>query len=159
MCESEEENKNIISLATELISECHLPELKVDIDSQPFERAHFQIFHEKLNANLNLLFDLIQSTKSILFKQSKNTIEFQTKLILLICEQMNETDFQTDQILLRQNIIALQKQHFETLLSNKELLKEVFSVYKSKIKVAFWKRNIGAVYGFAKFCEVYCFHS
>lgn len=154
----EADDKNIINLATELVSKCHLPELEVDIDTRPFERADFQTFNEILNANLNHLFDLIQTQKTVLFMQSTDTIEFQTKLILLICEQMNETDFQSDQILLRQNIFSLQKQYFFKLLSNNDLIKEVLVMYKSKIKINIWKQNIGAVHGFAKFCQVFTYN-
>lgn len=145
---------NVLKLATELATNCHLPELTVDFDSQPFERAHFQKFNELLNSNLHLLLDLIQYNGEILFEISTETIDFQTNLILLLCEQMKMTDFQTDQKILQQNIHDLQSRYFQKLLLSQTILKRIFDGYKSKIRVDKWKRNIGAVYGLSAFCEV-----
>lgn len=145
---------NVLQLATELVTNCHLPELTIDIDSQPFERAHFQKFNDLLNTNLHLLLDLIQINGEILFEHSKETINFQTNLILLLCEQTKKTDFQTDQIILQQNIHNLQSRYFQKILLNNTILKNIFDEYKTKIKLDRWKRNIGAVYGLSVFCEV-----
>lgn len=145
-----------ISLATELIQLCLVPELITDIDTQQIEAAHFKQFKQILDTNLHLLFDLIQQHESDLFEKTTATRAFRKDLVILLCEQSAENvPFKTDQVMLQQNVAHLTGKWFREIVNERSVFELVLQHYKGLIKVDVWKKNIGAVYGFHRFCELY----
>lgn len=144
-----------ISLATELIRLCLVPELITDIDTQQIEPAHFNEFKRILDENLHLLFDLLQQYESVLFDKTTETQDFRKQFVLLLCEQsVPDAPYKTDQLMLQQNVTYLAEKWFRKLIDEKCILEMVLQHYKTLIKVDVWKRNIGAIFGFHRFCQL-----
>ncbi|XP_037030248.1 uncharacterized protein LOC119070059 isoform X2 [Bradysia coprophila] len=123
-----------ISLANKLIQLSLVPELITDIDTQQIEAAHFEQFKEILDEKLNLLFDLIQLYENDLFEKTAATQIF---------------------LMLQQNITNLTEKWFRVVVDERCLLELVLQHYKALIKVNVWKKNIGAIFGFHRFCQLY----
>ncbi|KAG4074300.1 hypothetical protein HA402_008709 [Bradysia odoriphaga] len=144
-----------ISLASELIQLCLVPELITDIDTQQIEAAHFKQFKQILDENLHLLFDLIQQYENDLFEKTAATQTFRKGLVILLCEQSaDNVPFKTDQVMLQQNITNLTNKWLRVVVDER-CLELVLQHYKALIKVDVWKKNIGAIFGFHRFCELY----
>lgn len=144
-----------ISLATELIQMCLVPELTTDIDTQQVESAHFNEFKQNLDINLHLLFDLLQQFDSVIFEQTIETQVFRKNLILLLCEQSAQNvPYKTEQLILQQNITHLIDKWFRKTVSEKCIFELVLQYYKKLIRVDVWKKNIGAIFGFHRFCQI-----
>lgn len=148
-------NIDKISLATELIQLCLVPELTTDIDTQQIESAHFNEFRQNLDTNLHLLFDLLQQFDSVLFDQTTETQDFRKNLIVLLCEQSAyNVPYKTEQLILQQNITHLINKWFRKILCEKCIFELVLQYYKKLIRVDVWKKNIGAIFGFHRFCQI-----
>lgn len=144
-----------ISLATELIQLCLVPELVTDIETQQIEPAHFVEFKRILDENLHLLFDLVQQCESVLFEKITETEAFRKHFVLLLCEQSAENvPYKTDQLMLQQNVAHLTDKWFRTVMDEKCIVEAVLQHYKTLIKVDVWKKNIGAIFGFHRFCQL-----
>lgn len=147
---------NKISLASELTQLCQIPELITDIDAQQIEDAHFIEFKKVLDENLHLLFDLIQQHESVLFAKTTETEIFRKGFVILLCEQSaDNVPYKTDQLVLQQNVSHLTGKWFQCILNDKNIFALVLQHYKTLIKVDLWKRNIGAIFGFHRFCQLY----
>lgn len=145
-----------ITLAAELAQLCLVPELITDIDSQLIEAVHFKKFKETLDENLHLLFDLLQQNETILFSSTKESQIFRRNFILLLCEQSAQNAlYKTDETILQQNITHLLDKWFSNVIKDKCILELVLQHYRTFIKVDVWKKNIGAVFGFHSFCQMY----
>lgn len=144
-----------ISLATELVQLCLVPELTTDIDTQQIEPAHFVEFKRILDENLHLLFDLIQQCESVLFDETTDTQVFRKHFILLLCEQSaDNVPFKSEQLILQQNVKHLIDKWFRKILNEKCIFELVLQHYKTLLKVNVWKKNIGAIFGFHRFCQL-----
>lgn len=145
-----------ISLASELCQLCLVPELIADIDAQQIESAHFREFKEILDNNLHLLFDLLQQYETILFDNSTETRVFRKHFVLLLCEQSAQNvPYKTGQVILQQNITHLVDKWFTKAVNDKCIFELVLQHYKTLLKVDVWKKNIGSVFGFHTFCQIY----
>lgn len=145
-----------LSLATELIQLCLVPELITDIDTQQIEAAHFKQFKQILDENLHLLFDLIQQYENELFEKTSATQSFRKGLVILLCEQSaDNVPFKTDQVMLQQNVVHLTGKWLREILDDRCVLELALQHYKALIKVDVWKKNVGAVFGFHRFCELH----
>lgn len=144
-----------ISLATELIQLCLVPELITDIDTQQIEPAHFKEFKAILNENLHLLFDLLQQYETVLFEKTIETQVFRKHFVLLLCEQSAQNvPYKTDQLILQQNVTHLTDKWFGKVINEKCIFELVLQHYKTLIKVDVWKKNIGTICGFHRFCQL-----
>lgn len=145
-----------ITLATELTELCLVPELITDIDAQQVESAHFKEFKKILDDNLHLLFDLFQQYESVLLDKTTETRIFRKNFVLLLCEQSaRNVPYKTDQLILQQNVSHLIDKWFTMMISDKYIFDLVLQHYKKTIKVDVWKKHIGAIYGFHRFCLMY----
>lgn len=149
-------NEDIIKVATSQTKGCLVPELNRDMSVEQISVDHFKSFKVTLNMSLHLLFDLIQQNENVLFEIKKETESFQINFLLLLCEQTaSNTLFQTDEIILLQNFNSLLIKHLKKLLESNSIKDKILNYYKSKLKIDLWKRNIGAIHGFSRFCQVY----
>lgn len=150
-------NHNVLKSMFEITKMCLLPELKDKFTSQylDLDSTHFNEFRFELDENLKALFHLIQQNEEILTNQTKETLEFRTFFVILCCEQTTEcTLYQTKNENYVKHLSKFSENCFEKLAVRSELLDEAFKYYKEKLIKDVWKRNIGAVYGFSRFCEV-----
>ncbi len=144
-----------ISLATELIQQCHVPELITDIDTYQIDAAHFKEFKRILDENLHLLFDLLQQCEGVLSEKIIDTETLRVHFVILLCEQSaDNVPFKTNQSILQQNIKHLTDKWFRRIMNEKCIFELVLRHYKTLIKVDVWKKNIGAVFGFHRFCQL-----
>lgn len=143
-------------MAVELAQHCLLPEFDRDIGDQPLERDDFNVFVYGLNESLRLLFDIVAKNDQFLFKINEETETFRTNFILLLNEQSGYDDapFQTDDQFLLQHIRKLVDKYYQNILRDKRIFDKCLDFYKSRLTVSKWKRNIGAVYGYGRLCEV-----
>lgn len=149
-----EESK--IKLAADFTKQCLLPELDRDIGDQPLEREDFGVYVYGLEQNLRLLFDIITKNADLLFARQPETEEFRLNFILLLNEQSGrrEAAFQTLDSSLKAHLQSLIRQYYDDVLRDRGILYAVLDHYKSKLTEKKWKRCIGAVYGYDRFCEV-----
>lgn len=145
-----------ISLAAEFTKQCLLPELDREIGNEQLERADFNLYVYGLEQNLRLLFGIISKNGDILFKKISETEPFRVHLVLLLNEQSGSrtAPFQTIDRTLLAYANSLILQYYSDLLSDKKIYCAVLDHYKTKLKIDLWKKNIGAVYGYERFCEV-----
>lgn len=152
-------NHHVLKPIFEIIKMCLLPELKDKFTSQylDLDSSHFNEFRFELDENLKALFHLInyQQNDEIFTNQTKETLEFRTFFVILCCEQTTEcTLYQTKNENYVKHLSKFSENCFEKLAVRREVLDEAFKYYKEKLIKDVWKRNIGAVYGFSRFCEV-----
>lgn len=150
-------NHNVLKPMTDITKSCLLPELKDKFTSQylDLDSSHFNEFRYELDENLKSLFHLIQQNEDILIDPTKETLEFRKFFVLLCCEQTTEcTLYQTRNENFVKHLIKFSENCFEKLTVKSDLLDEVLRFYKEKLIKDVWKKNIGAVYGFSRFCEV-----
>lgn len=152
-------NENKIAMATDFIKQCLLPEFDREIGDQQLERDDFNVFVYGLNQNLRLLFDMISKNEKLLLESSEVTKEFRVNFILLLNEQTGSWNapFQTDDLSLLKHLNSLVDQYDVRLLADKGVLEKCMAFYKERLTAAKWKRNIGAIYGYGRFCEVCLF--
>lgn len=144
-----------ISLASELVQQCLVPELITDIDAQQIDATHFEGFKKILDENLHILFDLVQQYESVVFEKTTETEIFRKTFLILLCEQSAENvPYKSDQLMLQQNVAHLIDKWFRNIINDKCIFELVLLYYKSLIKADVWKRNIGAIHGFHRFCQL-----
>lgn len=154
-----EMNDAKISMASDFIKQCLLPEFDREIGDQPLERDDFNVFVYGLSQNLRLLFDMIAKNDKLLLTSTDETKEFRMHFVLLLNEQSGSWNapFQTDDLSLVKHLETLIDQYYERVLADKGVLERCSAFYKERLTAIKWKRNIGAVYGYGRFCEVCSF--
>lgn len=153
-------NESKITLAAQFTKQCLLPELDRDIGDQPLEREDFSMYVYGLEQNLRLLFDIIAKNTDALFARTAETEEFRLNFVLLLNEQTGgrNAPFQTlDKSLINQ-LQSLIRQYYSDVLRDRCIVYGVLDYYKSKVTDRNWKKCIGAVHGYERFCEVLIFH-
>lgn len=146
-----------IALAGEFTKQCLLPELDREIGSQQIERDDFNLFVYGLEQNLRLLFDMVAKGADTLFKVLPETETFRIQFVLLLNEQLagpRAVPFQTLDPSLQSHLRKLFEKYYRGILSDKKTSKAVLELYKSKLTAEKWKKNLGAIYGYDRFCEV-----
>lgn len=149
-------NEEKIAMASDFIKQCLLPEFDREIGDQPLERDDFNVFVYGLSQNLRLLFDMISKNEKLLLRSIDETKEFRMNFILLLNEQTSSwmAPFQTDDLSLLKHLDSLVDQYYARVMGDKGVLEKCLTYYKGRLTAAKWKRNIGAVYGYGRFCEV-----
>lgn len=152
-------NDEKISMASDFIKQCLLPELDREIGEQYLERDDFNVFVYGLNQNLRLLFDMIAKNEKLLLKSVEETRAFRVNFILLLNEQTSAwtAPFQTEDLSLLNHLNTLVDQYYVRVMADKSVLDKCLAFYKERLTAARWKRNIGALYGYGRFCEVRSF--
>lgn len=148
-------NHEKLTLAADFTKQCLLPEFDQEIGNQQIDRDDFKLFVYGLNQNLRLLFDIINKNRDLLFKKIDETKPFRIAFVLLLCEQTSDGDvpFQTDDKSLLDYLCGLVRKHLHEVLDDKKIYDGVLDTYKSKLRTNIWKKNLGAVYGYERFCQ------
>ncbi|KAH8232429.1 hypothetical protein KR032_006420, partial [Drosophila birchii] len=130
-----------------------LPELKEDLDSVPLAASQFEDYHSLLVQDLPKLYDLVQE-----FLQKSDEaghVELRVKLLLLLCE-----------LTATPTIYQLKGGHANLLRNANELANklslswwkstddEILKYYGKNLHKDCWKRQLGAVHGFARYLEL-----
>lgn len=152
------ENEDKLKYLGDLLKSSLLPELVQDIGIEPIESKHFDTFRQSLEVTLVQVFDIIHHNEDILYNTEKETLLIRQDFILLLCEQTAlRTLFQIKNKLLMDNISHLINKHFMKMINNdrEKLLNSLFLYYKERLRTTCWKKHLGAVHGFDRFCELY----
>ncbi|XP_020811407.1 uncharacterized protein LOC110186545 [Drosophila serrata] len=137
----------------ELVEFYMLPELREDLDSAPLAESLFESYHSLLVQDLPKLYDLVQE-----FLQKGGEAghdELRVKLLLLLCE-----------LTAAPTIYQLKGGHGHLLRNANELANklssswwkstdaQILKYYGTKLHKDCWKRQLGAVHGFARYLEL-----
>ncbi|XP_017034201.1 uncharacterized protein [Drosophila kikkawai] len=137
----------------ELVQFYMLPELKEDLDSVPLAASQFESYHSLLIQDLPKLYDLVQE-----FLQKSGGAgheELKVKLLLLLCElTAAPTIYQLkdgpENLLRNANELANKLSSSWWKSTDAQMLK----YYEQKLHKDSWKRQLGAVHGFARYLEL-----
>ncbi|KAH8341043.1 hypothetical protein KR067_002936 [Drosophila pandora] len=135
----------------ELVQFYMLPELKEDLDNVQLGASQFESYHSLLIQDLPKLYDMVQE----FLKKSDDAghEELRIKLLLLLCElTAAPTVYQlTDGKLLKNaNDLAEKLSQNWWVSTDSQILK----YYENKLHKDSWKRQLGAVHGFARYLEL-----
>lgn len=143
-------------LVTELLEQCLLPEFQRDIGDQALHRDDFNVFVYGLNKNLRLVFDILGNHRMSLLRPMQENEAFRANLILLLNEQCgdNNAPFQSLDMDVVHFLRKLDAQCYREVLGDQKVYNRCLEYYKERLTALKWKRNIGAVYGYLRFCDV-----
>lgn len=134
---------------------CLLPPLTDDFDTKPMTNEIFKEFRSILVEKLYLLLDILYQNSNLLndYANDLRMVQLQANLFLLTCEQCEPNPyFQTDQKILidsLENLISDHLKNFDT-----KVIQKVIETYKKGLRQETWKRSLGLVHGFPKFCDL-----
>lgn len=149
------DEERLIERALSTSSACLLPQLTVDFDTKPIARDDFNEFRVMLDEQLHLLLDILYQNGNLLRDQAfdNQLVQLRVNLLILACEQIEPNPyFQTDQKILVSSLSRLTEDnmsHFDSVV-----LKKVVQTYKDGLIKDCWKRQLGMIYGFPKFCAI-----
>ncbi|XP_034663412.1 uncharacterized protein LOC117898267 [Drosophila subobscura] len=130
-----------------------LPELKEDLDSVQLEPSHFESYHALLTHDLPKFYDLVQE-----FLQKTNNSgheELRVQIVMLLCElTAAPTVYQlkAESRNLLRNAHKLGRKLSETWGESMDT--HILKNYEKKLHKDCWKRQLGAVHGFARYLEL-----
>lgn len=146
----------IIEKALDISKKCLLPTLLEDFDKQPIHKSDFTRLEKIIIENVHLLLDILLQSKLLDCKgdSNKDIKEIQRNLILIYCEQCEQTMFSSSndkgiEILKKLVLENIQKETFSNLL-----FLDLIDYYKKSLKCDTWKKEFGAVHGFLPFCKI-----
>uniref|UniRef100_A0A6P4F3T8 Uncharacterized protein LOC108046673 n=1 Tax=Drosophila rhopaloa TaxID=1041015 RepID=A0A6P4F3T8_DRORH len=143
----------LVAHMCELVQFYMLPELKDDLDNIQLEASQFESYHSLLMVDLPKLYDLVQE-----FLQKTGDTgheELRVKLLLLICE-----------LTAAPTVYQLKDDSGNLLKNARELATklsfkwwestdaQILKYYEQKLHRDCWKKQLGAVHGFAKYLEL-----
>lgn len=149
------DNEQLVERALNCSSACLLPSLLQDLDTQPISRDDFNEFRVMLDEQLHLLLDIVYQNRSLLSDQiyDNQLIQMRINLMLLACEQSESNPFfQTDQKILITSFEKLIKDNF--LHFDDVVIRKCIQRYKDGLSKDNWKKQLGMIYGFPKFCKI-----
>lgn len=149
------DDQQLIERTLKIIETCIVPSLEFDFDTQPIGNKDFKLFRTALDDQLHLLLDILYQNGNLLRDQDFDNqgIELKCNFILLACEQteMNEL-FQSEQKILVSTINKLLIDNFKNFPAN--VIKSTIDKFKEKLSKNSWKRSLGSIFGFVRFCEI-----
>lgn len=149
----------LLERALKTASTCLMSPLLVDFDRSPIGREDFQEFRLMLDDQLHLLLDILYQNRTLLIEQAHDNklTQLRVDIVLLTCEQTESNPyFQTDQNILISSLKKLlddNLSHFDSLVTQK-----LIETYKESLKKDSWKKQLGKVHGFPKFCQIMLQH-
>lgn len=149
------EDERLLERAIDAARSCLLSPLTRDLDTQPIARQDFDEFRIALDDQLHLLLDILYQNGHLLRDQAFDSqlTQLRMNLLLLVCEQTEPNPFfQTDQKIL---VASLEKILSDNLVYFDDVvLRKVVETYKEGLKKDSWKKQLGIVHGFPKFCNI-----
>lgn len=151
-----DEEARLLERAVNAAKTCLLPPLQFDFDMKPLTADSFKEFKIMLDDNLQLLLDILFRNRIFLERKTENTdkelVELREKLLLLTYEQTEAPElFQCElenQVKALDQLIKLNFKHFGQIE-----IRRVVATYKENLTNDGWKRQLGMIYGFPKFCN------
>lgn len=134
---------------------CLLDPLDDDIEKNPINRDDFDEFRLMLDDQLHLLLDILYQNGNLLRDQAFDSqlVQLRANLVLITCEQTEPNPFfQSDQKILLDSLVKITDdnlKHFDDAVMQK-----VIQTYKDGLKNNCWKKQLGMIHGFPKFCEM-----
>uniref|UniRef100_A0A1A9V3E3 Uncharacterized protein n=1 Tax=Glossina austeni TaxID=7395 RepID=A0A1A9V3E3_GLOAU len=144
----------------DLIKSCLLPELKEDFDSALINKECFKSYYECLMIQLPGLFDWMHEQEKWLFSSKESDEEkqdIQGQLIILLSELSELSSFEA---IYSWDSNSQLLTHAERFLNRFEIRMSpkaegiILNYYEEKLHKDRWKRNLGAIHGFARYLEV-----
>lgn len=134
---------------------CLLPPLSQDLDTNPINHDDFNEFRNMLNDQLHLLLDILYQNGNLLREKTfdNQLVQLRVNLLLITCEQAAPNAFyRSDQNIL---VTSLWKITDDNLVHfDGAVLRKVLQTYKDGLGKDRWKKHLGLVHGFPKFCEI-----
>ena len=149
------DDDRLIEKALETVSVCLLPPLSNELDSNPLSKDNFTEFRCILDDQLHLLLDILYQNGYFLNEQASDNqlVQLRASLLLLACEQTEPNPFfQTEQPILINSLTKLIDDNLQHL--NIQVIQKVTESYKESLSKERWKKQLGMVHGFPKFCEI-----
>lgn len=145
----------LIERALKVSSSCLLSPLPQCLDQQPIGREDFTEFRLMLDDQLHLLLDILYQNRNLLIEQAHDNefIQLRANIVLLTCEQTEPNPyFQTEQTIL---IASLSKLLYDNFCHfDNRVIQNVLQDFKEKLKRDCWKKQLGKIHAFPKFCEI-----
>ncbi|EDV93780.1 uncharacterized protein LOC6563944 [Drosophila grimshawi] len=142
-----------LAFISDQVQLCMLPALKKDLDSVQLLPSHFETYHSLLQQELPKLYDLLQRNKDIISNDVPNH-QLRAQLILLLCELIASPTIYS---LIGEAALLLRNadEYLGNLLSICHNAEEshIFCYYEQKLHKDCWKRQLGAVHGFASYLQ------
>ncbi|XP_037911190.1 uncharacterized protein LOC119651609 [Hermetia illucens] len=141
-----------------LLDESLVPELLHDIDTHYIQDNYYDVFRtNSLDPQLSEIFALLSDQQHLLYKTESRAFDLRRLLILLLCEQTaSGTIFQTKIKSYLNKLNGLVAKHFQRILHDDEnVVDAVFDYYKGKLRRNHWKKEIGSIHGFQRFCQLH----
>lgn len=152
-----DEEAQLVERAVNAAKSCLLPPLLFGFDLQPLSPDHFKDFRLMLADNLQLLLDILFRNRAFLERKVESTdkdlVELRAKLLLLTYEQSEAPEmFRCELEHLVKALVQLIQLNFFKHFGPIEL-QRVVAVYKETLTNDGWKKQLGMIYGFPRFCR------
>lgn len=148
---------DLVDKASELVENCLLP-VGTTMENHPDPVSYYEAFRHSLNFNLEVLFDILAKNESLMvdYDSDGETLELRVNLVRLFCEQSAvKSNFQTDNKPLLDNLNRLIMKYFHRMMKDDvKIFNTLLTLYKKQLTKDEWRRHLGSVYGFERFCCV-----
>lgn len=153
------DDNGIIERALNAASACLLPTLLEDLDSSSIDKVDYDDFRLMLDDQLHLLLDILYQNSNLLKEQAfdNQLVQLRASLLLVTCEQTEPNPFfQTDQKILISSLNKITEDNLRYF--DEAVVQKCFQTYKDGLRKNSWKKQLGMVHGFPKFCEIILNH-
>jgi hypothetical protein len=149
------DDERLLERALDVSKACLLPALLFDLDTRAVHKKDFDEFRIALDDQLHLFLDILYQNGNLLRDQAFDSqlTQLRVNLLLITCEQTEANPFfQTDQKILVASLEKIVEKNFENF--DDSVLKKVVETYKEGLRKDAWKKQLGMVHGFPKFCKI-----
>lgn len=149
------DDERLIERALSASSACLLPALSADFDSMVIHKDDFNDFRIMLDDQLMTLLDILYQNGNLLRDKAHDNqlVQLRVNCLILVCEQTEANPFfLSEQKILYNSLASLVDDnliHFDDVVIRKSI-----ETYKNGLKKNCWKRQLGMIHSFAKFCEI-----
>lgn len=149
------DEERLVERALKTSTFCLLDPLDDDIETNPINRDDFDEFRLMLDDQLHLLLDILYQNGNLLRDQAFDSqlVQLRANLVLITCEQTEPNPFfQSDQKILLDSLVKITDdnlKHFDDAVMQK-----VIQTFKDGLKKNCWKKQLGMIHGFPKFCDM-----
>lgn len=147
--------ERILEQALNASSSCLLQPLDEDCDSKPIAPADFDNFRLMLDEQFYLLLDILYQNGDLMKSKSfdNQLVQLRVNVFLLYCEQTEPNPFfQTSQRILIDSLTKLTEENIANF--DDSVMTKVVQCYKGGLRKDSWKKQLGMIHGFPRFCEI-----
>lgn len=149
------DDERIIERALSASSACLLPALSADFDSMVIHKDVFNDFRFMLDDQLMLLLDILYQNGNLLRDKAHDNqlVQLRVNILILACEQTEANPFfLSEQKILFNSLARLLDDNF--IHFDDVVIRRSIETYKNGLKKNSWKKQLGMIHSFAKFCEI-----